>query len=401
MIRHLFKLIWNRKKNTILLITEVFLSFLILFGILSVFYYNYAFYTEPLGFDYNNLWHVRLNWNSEPEESAREKLKQLDLSLQGIDEIENFSFCTHYSYPYTPGGFGGSITNEAGNKFRVNYLTGEPRLAETLKLSVVEGRWFDQSDETSNSNPTVINRLFEKEYFGEEGAVGKHIIAKNDEGEITRENLIIGVIDHYKFRGEFENERALRITPMFYADTSTNIGTLSNIMLRVKPGTTIDFEETLTKHIVNITKGWNVKIDVTENTRRQRVDDKAAEILVPSGIAFFLIINVALGIMGVLWYGINRRKSEIGLRRAAGAAGNKISIQIILEALILGTFALIIGIMFAIQVPILRLFNTTIGIYLAGILTATFIIYILITICALYPSILASRIQPADALHDD
>jgi len=60
-------------------------------------------------------------------------------------------------------------------------------------------------------------------------------------------------------------------------------------------------------------------------------------------VAGFLIINVALGLFGVLWYNINLRKSEIGLRRALGASGNAVSKQLVGEALVLSTFALIIG----------------------------------------------------------
>ena len=66
-------------------------------------------------------------------------------------------------------------------------------------------------------------------------------------------------------------------------------------------------------------------------------------------VAGFLIINVALGLFGVLWYNINLRKSEIGLRRAVGASGNAVSKQLVGEALVLATFALIIGSFFAIH----------------------------------------------------
>ena len=51
-------------------------------------------------------------------------------------------------------------------------------------------------------------------------------------------------------------------------------------------------------------------------------------------VACFLIINVALGLFGVLWYNINKRRSEIGLRRAVGASGNSVSKQLVGEALV-------------------------------------------------------------------
>jgi putative ABC transport system permease protein len=62
---------------------------------------------------------------------------------------------------------------------------------------------------------------------------------------------------------------------------------------------------------------------------------------------------VALGIFGVLWYNINKRRGEIGLRRAVGATGNDISKQLVGEAFVLCTMSLILGLFFVVQFPLL------------------------------------------------
>ena len=101
MIKHLFKLIWNRKKNTSLLMIEILLSFLVLFAVLAIFYYNYSFYAQPTGFDYKNVWVLQFNWNTEEDAAVKEKIHQLDLSLKNFNEIENYSFCSSFSFPYS------------------------------------------------------------------------------------------------------------------------------------------------------------------------------------------------------------------------------------------------------------------------------------------------------------
>ena len=35
MIRHVFKLIWNRKRTNVLMMTEIFVSFLVLFAVVD------------------------------------------------------------------------------------------------------------------------------------------------------------------------------------------------------------------------------------------------------------------------------------------------------------------------------------------------------------------------------
>ncbi|MCF8242465.1 MAG: ABC transporter permease [Melioribacteraceae bacterium] len=403
MIKHLFKLIWNRKRSTSLLMIEVFLSFLVLFGVLAVFYYNYSFYTEPTGFEYKNIWNVELNWNTESDELVREKLIQLDLSLKNFSEIEYHSFCSRFSRPYSSGMWSTGLTNEREQKISTVFNLADDNFTKVLGQKVVEGRWFNDEDIAAALNPVVINDALRNEYFGENvSAVGKKIIDKNDKGDVVETYMVVGVIDHYKYRGEFEKEYPLLVQRLSLRDTSIDAGWNNNTMLlRVKPGTGVAFEEKLVKYIVDLTKGWKVKVDPVEQLRESQITEKANSILVSSSIAFFLILNVALGLMGVIWYSVNRRKSEIGLRRAIGATGKKISVQIIGEAVVLGTFAIIIGIVFAMQVPILSIMDTTVGIILTAIFSASTLIYLLITICSLYPSILASKIQPIEALHDE
>jgi putative ABC transport system permease protein len=115
----------------------------------------------------------------------------------------------------------------------------------------------------------------------------------------------------------------------------------------------------------------------------------------------FLIINVALGLFGVLWYNINKRRSEIGLRRAVGASGNNVTGQLIGEALVLSTLSLILGSFFAIQFPLLNVFDLSSGVYLTALFLSIVFIYLLVIICALYPGRQAAAIYPAVALHEE
>jgi putative ABC transport system permease protein len=108
-------------------------------------------------------------------------------------------------------------------------------------------------------------------------------------------------------------------------------------------------------------------------------------LIILSIVAAFLIINVALGIFGVLWYNINKRRGEIGLRRAVGAPGSSVSAQLVSEAMILATLSLIIGAFFAVQFPLLNVFDLPASVYLIAMLLAVIFIYLLVLVCSLYP----------------
>jgi len=118
-------------------------------------------------------------------------------------------------------------------------------------------------------------------------------------------------------------------------------------------------------------------------------------------ICGFLCLNVALGLFGVLSYAINKRKSEIGLRQALGAHGFDITKQFILEILILAGVSILLGTFFAIQIPILKITEYPDVFFYKAIGYSTGIILLLVFTCALFPSLQAARITPANSLHED
>ena len=87
MIRHLFTLIWNRKKNNFLMITEIFFSFIVLFGVLSLAFFYLDNYRKPLGFKYDKVWVMNMRWNQEKPEEIRAIQSRLKQQLKSNPEV--------------------------------------------------------------------------------------------------------------------------------------------------------------------------------------------------------------------------------------------------------------------------------------------------------------------------
>jgi putative ABC transport system permease protein len=102
----------------------------------------------------------------------------------------------------------------------------------------------------------------------------------------------------------------------------------------------------------------------------------------------------------MLWYNINQRTSEIGLRQALGASKGAISRQFVYEILFVTAIGVAIGLFFSGQVALVNLFDAGTGIYLLALLLSTLIIFSITALCALLPSRQAAVIQPAIALHE-
>ncbi|MEL7162710.1 MAG: FtsX-like permease family protein, partial [Bacteroidota bacterium] len=118
-------------------------------------------------------------------------------------------------------------------------------------------------------------------------------------------------------------------------------------------------------------------------------------------ISGFLLINIALGLFGVLFTQISRRRSEIGLRKAMGATPGQVTRQFVLEVVLVTGAALLLGTFFAVQVPLLELLPIPSKFFYLSILAAILTIMLIVTLCATIPSRQAAGLQPADVLHED
>jgi putative ABC transport system permease protein len=101
----------------------------------------------------------------------------------------------------------------------------------------------------------------------------------------------------------------------------------------------------------------------------------------------------------VLWQNLLQRTRELGLRRATGASRSAVHRQVLCEQAILTSFGVLLGAVLVVQIPILDLIGfIRPEVFAGGLLFAMAAIYLLSTLCAVYPSTLASRVQPAEAL---
>src|SRR6186713_1052726 len=94
MFKHLFKLIWNKKKQNFLLMTEMFVSFIVMFAVFTLMVYYYSNYKQPTGFDYDNVWVVnyRPPENISSADSVRLFHETLRRMLTSMPQIQAVSF---------------------------------------------------------------------------------------------------------------------------------------------------------------------------------------------------------------------------------------------------------------------------------------------------------------------
>lgn len=393
MTKHLLKLVWNRKRANALIVTEIFISYLVLFAVLTAGITVATRWNKPLGFQWQNVWDVSMEYDVDAGEKADPVLHAAMFRM--MDEAKSFPEIAAVALSNTPAY---SFSTSEGNR-RINdrdvtlkYDDVTDDFADAMQMKVIRGRWFNAEDDASPYWPIVLAADAAEAIYGDADPVGQKI--EEDEKTIMQ---VVGVVETYRKDGEVAGPDQMmfrRIAP------NAKYGRLgSHLIVRINPGTAPDFEQKLASRLEQILPHVSFRVRHLERMRMNMLRTRLAPVVVGGIIGAFLIAMVALGLTGVLWQSVTRRTREIGLRRAMGASGPNVHRQILSEVALLSTIAVIVGSIIILQLPILGAFRVvTPSAFTLGFTGALATIYALTILCGLYPSWLASRLQPADAL---
>lgn len=392
MYRHLFKLIWNKRKQNFLLMSEMLVSFLVLFAVFTLLVYYYQNYKKPMGFEYKNVWLISYSNGDKNRNGDSLKLfyETLKREIRAMPEVRDISLSSG-NVPLTQSTIQNGFFYKGKTIEHVDSYQMDDSYKDVLQLKMLEGHWFSKADAVSNTVPIVINSSLRKKVFGKEQVVGRVI------GDGDSKRQIIGVVADVKYKGDYAEPGLASFSRI----DSSSIHWMEKMLIRVSADAGPAFEGRLYKKVAGYIENSNVEIEHLVNKRKSINYFALVPMIVLSIVSCFLIINVALGLFGVLWYNINRRRGEIGLRRAIGATGRSVASQLVIEAMILATFSLIIGTFFAVQFPLLNVFDLSTNVYMTALVLSIIFIYLLVLVCAFYPGRQAAAIYPAVALHEE
>jgi len=394
MIRHLLKLVWNMKRANALVILEIFVSFLVLFAVTTGLLYFANLYGHPLGFAWKGVWNVSIDmkvrgddeWNDEMVTRFESILRE----LSRMPEVESAAGLMMPPYSFGEMRWGIEMN---GKTVWSGFDEATDGLDRVLRMKLVEGRWFSAEDDAATYRPIVINERAAREMFGSESAIGKLVPLSK-----KYETRVVGVVKDFRSGGEFSSLQNFMFKRVRVGDVTTRPP--RNIVIRVRPGTTVAFEEELSRRLEGIAPNWSFAIKPLSDSRELGLRLAMAPIIVGATIALFLILMVALGLTGVMWQNVTRRTREIGLRRAVGAPAAGVYRQILAENAVITTIGLLLGGVLVAQIPLLGNFAFLEAKLIAASLVLSFVlIYAITTACGFYPSWMASRIEPAEALH--
>jgi putative ABC transport system permease protein len=205
------------------------------------------------------------------------------------------------------------------------------------------------------------------------------------------------VVDEYRPDGEYGASVSFAFTRGHADNPASNAA--RSLLVRVAPGTGAQTQEKLAARLQAVARDWSFRVTPLAEVRASANRLRLAPVVAVGLVAASLMLMVALGLSGVVWQSVTRRRSEIGLRRAQGATAGQIQAQVLLEIGLLSSVALAVGIALLVQVPLLGIVDWLgARVYLAGLFVSAAAILGLALLSGLYPSFIAARISPVEAL---
>ena len=391
MIRHLCKLVWNRKKANTLTAFQIFISFLIVFITASLAVDKANIYRQPLGFSYENRWVVEFRQDRTrpaPSETKAPSRRHIYQALEEFDWVESVAVANSGAIPYSNTRYGAFSKEEK----MVGLGNVSDEFHEVFDLNLVSGRWFSEEDAALDWEPLVITQPLSEALFGREDPIGQQV---EEWGGDDGDGRVVGVVSAYRRRGEFSEDNFFILARLEYDDHHTRF------LVKVRPDTPLAAQEQIFKRLKAMAPWYIVDITTLEEDRTSSFKLTLTYLFAAGVVSVLVLGMVALSLSGVLWQRTTLRTEEIGLRRALGGSAASIYAQLTGEMLVVASIGVIAGLLLVLQLPLLELLDYTSGTYALSLAFAALVIYGLVIVCSLYPGRLACRIRPVEALHHE
>jgi predicted permease len=275
------------------------------------------------------------------------------------------------------------------NAFLRNMVS--PEYFETMGISIVRGRAFDDRDRQDSKPVALINETMAERFWSDRDPVGSSIFV-----DFGVERVVVGVVEDGKYRALLEDPQPYVYIPLSQAeylehlnfvvradgDASGLVGLIQQEFSKVEPNLPPPLVQTVEEHM-----------------SRSLGDARAPTILIGT-FGLLALILAMTGVYGVMAYVVSQRTHEFGVRAALGADSR----QIVLMVLRRGMKTTLVGI--AAGLVLSAVVTRLLGGFLYEVSPLDPIVYLavalslaLVSILACFvPARMASRVDPMVAL---
>lgn len=319
------------------------------------------------------------------------------LEKEDADRISQLCPSVKYVTPVQQGNF---IVQYERQNSMATVMAARSVLFDMINVKLVQGEFFDESDEKAKRRVAVIGREVADELFPNGDAIGQTI--RITSGSIRQTYVVIGVLEKSGNLLFLNPDRSILVP---FASAENRLFRRKNVSMIVA--------QAISENMANqaVSEIDSVLFEKFQSEERYRIVSQDALLetvnqtmamlsFMLGSIAGISLLVGGIGIMNIMLVTVTERTREIGVRKAIGASRRHILLQFLLESVVLTLVAGLLGI--AAGFGLSRLI-ASIGSIQTAVTPTVVLIAVSVSIMVglffgVWPAMRASKLDPVEAL---
>lgn len=293
------------------------------------------------GFDSSGLMtmSVRAPGGFEDVEGTSQFWTDIDRALNTVPGVESVGLGSNIP-TQDPNWMAGVLVpgEEEGDGRGVHSFVVASGFFDALRVSMVRGRGFNESDQMGGAPVVVVNQAFLDEYMADSGGVGEYIRLTALADEAMSSFEIVGVMQSFR-----QARTDVPPAPQLFVPYTQAAWPRINIMVRAQ-GNPTDLADNMKRAI------WQVNPDLAITDVRT-LDDRLSNFLVrPRFFAMLIgifslvaLMIAAAGVYGTMSYNVGRQTREFGIRLALGARRSEVRSMVMRRGMVSTAIGVVVG----------------------------------------------------------